>query len=65
MDWKTLITDLLAADVSLEEISTAMDVTPNALREIIAGRTKSPRYEAATKLLELHKQRIPQTDKAA
>lgn len=56
MDWKSRIEALTAASVSLDIIASAMGVTVNALREILAGRTKSPRYEAATKLLALCKE---------
>lgn len=53
MDWKPCIRSLEAANVSLDEIASAMGVTTNAIREILANRTKSPRASAAFKLMAL------------
>ncbi len=58
MNWKTILNDLFAVPLTIEQVAAEMGVTPNALREILAGRTVSPRFEAATKLLALHKKAI-------
>lgn len=51
MNWKSHIEALLRAGESFNSIATAAGVTPNALREIVAGRTRSPRADAAIRLL--------------
>lgn len=50
--WKDRINALVAAGESIDAIALAMGVTPNAVREIIAGRTASPRADAAMRLLQ-------------
>ena len=50
MDWKSHIERLLSAGATVDQLAVGMGVTPNAVREILAGRTKSPRAEAAFKL---------------
>ena len=67
MDWKPCIRSLAAANVSLDEIASAMGVTPNAIRELLADRTKSPRASAAFKLMALcqkHGIEPPETEPA-
>ena len=53
MDWKAAIERLTDAGMPLEDVAVEMGVTTNALREILAERTKSPRAAAAIKLLAL------------
>jgi len=53
MDWKKHILTLLNAGMTRDQIAAAMGVTTNAVREILAGRTKSPRADAAIRLLSL------------
>lgn len=53
MDWKTHIEQLVGAGITLPQIADRIGVTPNALREILAGRTKAPRASAAFKLAAL------------
>lgn len=60
MDWKTRIERLLAADVPLKSIADEMGVTPNAVREVIAERSKSPRADAAIRLLDLYARTFPE-----
>lgn len=50
MDWKSHIEGLLSAGATVDQLAVGMGVTPNAVREILAGRTRSPRAEAAFKL---------------
>lgn len=50
MDWKSHIEGLLSAGATVDLLAVGMGVTPNAVREIRAGRTKSPRADAAFKL---------------
>jgi len=50
MDWKSHIEELLSAGATVDQLAVGMGVTPNAVREILAGRTRSPRAEAAFKL---------------
>lgn len=54
MDWPTRINDLLAVKFTVDSIAQEMGVTPNAVREIIAGRTKAPTGMAAVSLHRLH-----------
>ena len=53
MDWKSIIEGLIAKGNTIESIAESMGVTGNAVREILSGRTKSPRAEAAIALLKL------------
>lgn len=50
MDWKSHIEGLLGAGATVDQLATGMGVTPNAIREIRAGRTRSPRADAAFRL---------------
>lgn len=50
MDWKSHIEGLLDAGATVEQLASGMGVTPNAIREIRAGRTRSPRADAAFRL---------------
>lgn len=56
MDWQTRIRELLAREVSIGEIAVSMGVTDNAVREVLSGRTKQPRADAALGLLALCRQ---------
>lgn len=53
MDWKSHILLLLGAGATVDQVASGMGVTPNAVREIIAGRTKSPRADAAFRLAQM------------
>lgn len=50
MDWKAHINSLLSFGWTLETIAARMEVSPQAIREILAGRTKAPRADAAIRL---------------
>jgi hypothetical protein len=50
MDWKSHIEGLLSAGATVDQLAAGMGVTANAIREIRAGRTRSPRAEAAFRL---------------
>lgn len=50
MDWKSHIEGLISAGATVDLLAVGMGVTPNAVREIRAGRTKSPRADAAFRL---------------
>lgn len=50
MDWKSHIEGLLGAGATVDQLASGMGVTPNAVREIRAGRTRSPRADAAFRL---------------
>lgn len=50
MDWKSHIEELLSAGATVNELAAGMGVTANAVREIRAGRTRSPRADAAFRL---------------
>lgn len=57
MDWKSRIEALLAIDgFTVDSVASAMGVTGNAVREILSGRTKAPRAEAALALFDLCRQ---------
>ncbi len=58
MDWKSHIEGLLSAGATVDQLATGMGVTPNAVREILAGRTRSPRADAAFKLAAMGKDRF-------
>ncbi len=53
MDWKNRIQELTARELSIAEIADYMGVTDNAVREVLSGRTKQPRANAALRLVEL------------
>lgn len=53
MNWKTHIEQLMEAGATPALIADRIGVTANAIREILAGRTKSPRADAAFKLAKL------------
>ncbi|KRG54091.1 helix-turn-helix domain-containing protein [Stenotrophomonas nitritireducens] len=53
MDWKLHIAQLISAGATPGQIAERIGVTANAIREIVAGRTKSPRADAAFKLARL------------
>lgn len=53
MDWKSQIQGLIGAGATVDSIAAGMGVTPNAVREIIAGRTKAPRADAAFRLARM------------
>ncbi|WWW34055.1 hypothetical protein V8017_13025 [Stenotrophomonas rhizophila] len=53
MDWKSQIQGLIGAGATVDSIAAGMGVTPNAVREIIAGRTRSPRADAAFRLARM------------
>lgn len=50
MDWKSHIEGLLGAGATVDQLASGMGVTSNAIREIRAGRTRSPRADAAFRL---------------
>lgn len=47
MNWKARIQALLDAGATVNGIAERIGVTPNAVREVMAGRTKAPRADAA------------------
>lgn len=53
MDWKTHIKKLIEAGATPTQIADRIGVTANAIREIVAGRTKAPRADAAFRLASL------------
>lgn len=53
MDWKSQIQGLIGAGATVDSIAAGMGVTPNAIREILAGRTRAPRAEAAFRLARM------------
>ena len=53
MDWRLCISGLIDSGLTSDQIAAAIGVTPNAVREITAGRTKSPRANAAMRLMDL------------
>ena len=66
MDWKTAIETLVQRGMTPDTIGAEIGVGGNAIREILAGRTKAPRAEAAFKLAALCKRRrVPIIETAA
>ncbi|HFT7004392.1 TPA: hypothetical protein ACGRP0_004449 [Stenotrophomonas maltophilia] len=55
MDWKSQIQGLIGAGATVDSIAAGMGVTPNAVREVLAGRTKAPRADAAFRLARMVK----------
>lgn len=53
MDWKAHIEQLIAAGATPAGIAEKIGVTTNAVREILAGRTKQPRASAGIKLAKI------------
>ena len=62
MNWKNCITALLDTGLSVDEIATEIGVTGNAVREVVAGRTKQPRANAAIRLMGLAQKRGVRVD---
>lgn len=58
MDWKSHIESLLNAGATVDQLAHGMGVTPNAVREIRAGRTKAPRADAAFRLAAMAPDRV-------
>lgn len=65
MDWKAHINSLLSFGWTVETLAARMGVTPNAIREILAGRTKAPRANAAIKLAAIAPSDAPPANEAA
>lgn len=61
MDWKAHIQTLISFGWSVELLAERMGVTPNAVREILAGRTRAPRADAAIKLAAIAPSDAPPT----
>ncbi len=53
MNWNSHIELLIGAGATPTQIAQRIGVTPNAIREIRAGRTKAPRAAAAFELAKL------------
>ena len=53
MDWKPHVSQLIASGATVSGIAARIGVTPNAVRELMAGRTKQPRGMAAVRLAKL------------
>jgi plasmid maintenance system antidote protein VapI len=53
MDWKPHVSQLIASGATVSGIAARIGVTPNAVRELMAGRTKQPRGMAAVYLSQL------------
>lgn len=53
MDFRACITALKQSGLSINQIAGEIGVTGNAVREVVAGRTKSPRASAAMRLIDL------------
>jgi plasmid maintenance system antidote protein VapI len=53
-EWRNRILALtVPGGLSINEVAAGMGVTPNAVRELAAGRTREPRANAAVGLLQL------------
>lgn len=50
MDWKAHINSLISFGWTVSQLSDRMGVSDQAVREILAGRTKAPRADAAIRL---------------
>ncbi|RZZ81425.1 hypothetical protein [Pseudoxanthomonas winnipegensis] len=56
MDWRSHIRSLVDAGAPIGVIAAHMQVSPSAVSEILAGRTKSPRADAAFRLARVNAQ---------
>ncbi len=67
--WKDRIEDLRDKDVgpgmTLTEIGEAIGLSPGAVSDLAQGSSKSPRGDAAMKLVELHSQHFPRDNSAS
>lgn len=57
--WARKITELEAAGVSQKEISAATGLAVSSVSDLKTGRSRQPRGDAALKLADLHRQRVP------
>jgi predicted transcriptional regulator len=64
MDWKKLIADLTAAEMTQVQIAKECGVAQSAISDLGRGKTKSPNYALGDKLRELHRERCAATAQA-
>ncbi|MGI4776922.1 MAG: hypothetical protein ACRYGA_02195 [Janthinobacterium lividum] len=68
MDWKSIIADIqLRGELSQTQIAIACGCGQATIGDLIAGRTKNPRFGIGQALVALHKKtmaRKPAADKA-
>lgn len=56
--WAQLISDLQATGMTYAEIGEAAGCAGSTIGDLATGRSKSPRADAAIRLLALHKERV-------
>jgi len=58
MDWKKLISDLIATGMTQAEIAKRVQVTQPTICDIAAGRIKDVRWSNGERLRALHRRRM-------
>lgn len=61
MDWKKILTDLIASGMTQTAIAKEIGVTQSAIAQILSdadGSQRGFRYEPGSKLVDLHKARV-------
>lgn len=61
MDWKKLISELMASGMKQGEIGEAVGLSQAAISELATGQTKDARWRAGERLRALHRRRIRST----
>jgi transcriptional regulator with XRE-family HTH domain len=62
--WAQLISDLQAAGMTYAQIGEAAGIAGSTVGDLASGRSKSPRGDAAVKLMRLHAQSQTPADAA-
>jgi len=68
VDWKKLLTELLAEGMTQKAIADEIGLTQGAISQVLndtTGKRRGFNYEAGSKLIELHRGRIPESKQSA
>lgn len=57
MDWKKIITDIMAAGITQPQIAKQCGCSQATVSELATGATSQPRYSLGAALLVLHKRK--------
>lgn len=55
MDWKNVISDLVAEGFTQPELASLCKCSQTAISELATGKTSQPRFSTGAALLKLHK----------
>lgn len=66
MDWKKLLTDLIASGMTQTAIAEHIGITQGAISQVLndtSGKRKGFQYEPGHRLVELHRLRVLESSK--